>query len=55
MELSNANLDWIVRIISNQFGCLKDFSGLGEKGKNKIELVVPPIPKGSAVLIYETV
>jgi len=58
MELIDANLDWIVRIIGGQNGCLKDFCiYLFEREKNQInKLVVPPIPKGSAFFMpYETV
>jgi len=40
--------------ISSQFGCLKEFCIDWEKNQIN-ELVVPPIPKGSAVSIYETV
>jgi sporulation protein YlmC with PRC-barrel domain len=50
MELSNAKIDWIAWIISNQFGCLKDFSIDWEKGQiNK--LVVPPLSELAAFVL----
>jgi sporulation protein YlmC with PRC-barrel domain len=50
MELSNAKIDWIAWIISNQFGCLKDFCIDWEKGQiNK--LVVPPLSKLAAFVL----
>jgi len=54
MKLANAKIEWIAWIISNQFGCLKDFCIEWEKIQIN-RLVVPPIPKGSAVLLYETI
>jgi len=41
-------------ISSGQFGCLKEFCIEWEKNQIN-ELVAPPIPKESAVLLYETV
>jgi len=39
MKLSNAKINWIAWIVSNQFGCLKDFCILEEREKNQINEV----------------
>jgi len=51
MELSNAKIGWIAWIISNQFGCLKDFCILEEREKIQIELVVPPLKELAAFVL----
>ena len=52
MKLSNEKIDWIAWIISNQFGCLKDFSILEEMEKIQInKLVVPPLKELAAFVL----
>jgi hypothetical protein len=50
MKLSNAKIGWIAWVISNQFGCLKDFCIEWEKIQiNK--LVVPPLSEPAAFVL----